>query len=83
MHSGTSNVKLHLTRLLLHDTSVALVHLRLILLVLKEGEHLRVLLLEALYLREIALDIPPHRLLLLFHFFELLLCTFSLRGALH
>ena len=41
------------------------------------------LLLEALYLHEIALDIPPHRLLLLFHFFELLLCTFSLRGALH
>jgi hypothetical protein len=72
-----------LTRLLLHDTSVALVHLRLILLVLKEGEHLRMLLLEALDILEVALDISSHGFLFLLDLFKLSFCSLSLGTALH
>jgi len=72
-----------LTRLLLHDTSVALVHLRLILLVLKEGEHLRMLLLEALDILEVALDISSHGFLFLLDLFKLLLRSLSLGTPLH
>ena len=42
-----------------------LLHLRLVLLVVRECQHLRVLLLQALHVHQVALDVAPQRFLLL------------------
>jgi hypothetical protein len=36
-------------------------HPRLVLLIIEEGQHLRVLLLQALHVHQVALDLSPKR----------------------
>ena len=55
-----------------------LLHLWLILLVLQEGQHLGVLLLQALHVHQVALDVAPQRLLLLLDLLQLRLGVLAL-----
>ena len=78
-----SDVELVLVRLLLHHSSVSIVYLRLVLILLKEGEHFSMLLLQPLYIHKVPLDVYPHCLLFLFHLFKLLFVSLPLRARLH
>jgi hypothetical protein len=55
-----------------------LLQMELVLLILLEGQHLRVLLLKALYVHQVALDVAPKPL-----FLQLRLGALALRAALH
>ncbi len=63
-----SDVELHLL-LLLHLASVTCIGLGLVLLLLEKGNHLCVLLLNPFDFGQVTLDIAPHCLLFLLHFF--------------
>jgi hypothetical protein len=60
-----------------------LLHLGLVLLVLQEGQHLGVLLLEALHLQQVGLGVISHSLFLLLDLFELRLGPISFQACLH
>jgi hypothetical protein len=77
-----SDVELHHLAPIVGLVAHLLLHLGLVLLVLQEGQHLRVLLLQALHVHQVALDVAPQRLLLL-HLLQLRLGALALRAALH
>jgi len=78
-----SDVELHHLPSIVGLVAHLLLHLGLVLLVLQEGQHLRVLLLQALHVHQVALDVAPQRLLLLLHLLQLRLGALALRAALH
>ena len=78
-----SDVELHHLASIVGLVAHLLLHLGLVLLVLQEGQHLRVFLLEALLVHQVALDVAPQRLLLLLHLLQLSLGALALRAALH
>ena len=84
MQFQPSDIELHhlatVGRLVEH---LLLLHLGLVLLVLQEGQHLGVLLLEALYLQQVGLGVISHSLFLLLDLFELRLGPLSFRACLH
>ena len=78
-----SDVELHHLTTIVGLVAHLLLHLGLILLVLRECQHLRVLLLQALHVHQVALDVAPQRLLLLLDLLQLRLGALALRAALH
>ena len=66
-----SDVKLHhlatVGRLIKH--LLLLLHLRLVLLVVQEGQHFRVLLLQALHVHQVGLGVIAQGFFLLLYFF--------------
>ncbi len=84
MQFQPSDIELHhlatVGRLVEH---LLLLHLGLVLLVLQEGQHLGVLLLEALHLQQVGLGVISHSLFLPLDLFELRLGPLSFRACLH
>ena len=78
-----SDVELHHLAPIVGLVAHLLLHLGLVLLVLQEGQHLRVLLLQALHVHQVALDVDPQRLLLVLDLLKLRLGALALRAALH
>ncbi len=67
----------------MHLPSIACIDLGLILLIVEEGEHLCVLLFEALDLLQVTLYVSTHGFFFLLYLFELLLRPLPLGAALH
>ena len=78
-----SDVELHHLPAVRGLVAHLLLHLGLVLLVLQEGQHLHVLLLEALHVHQVALDVTPQGLLLLLDLFELGLGALALGTSFH
>jgi hypothetical protein len=80
---SSSDVELHHLASIVGLVAHLLLHLGLVLLVLQEGQHLGVLLLEALHLQQVGLGVISHSLFLLLDLFELRLGPLSFRACLH
>ncbi len=80
---SSSDIELHHLAPIVGLVAHLLLHLGLVLLVLQESQHLRVLLLQALNVHQVALDVAPQSLLLLLHLLQLRLGALALRAALH
>ena len=57
--SKSSDVELHHLAAVPGLVAYLLLHLRLVLLVVQEGQHLRVLLLQTLHVHQVAIDLSP------------------------
>ncbi len=78
-----SDVELHHLPAVCGLLAHLLLHLALVLVVLQEGQHLRVLLLEALHVHEVGLGVAAQGLLLLLDLFELSLGALALGTSFH
>ena len=78
-----SDVELHHLAPIVGLVAHLLLHLGLVLLVLQEGQHLGVLLLEALHVHEVGLGVAAQGLLLLLDLFELGLGALALGTSFH
>ena len=80
---SSTDIELHHLALIVELVAQLLLHLGQILLVLKEGQNLRMLLIQALHIHQVALDVAPQHLLLLLDLLQLGLGAVALRAALH
>ena len=78
-----SYVELHHLAPIVGLVAHLLQHLGLVLLVLQEGQHLSVLLLQALHLHQVALNVSPQPLFLVLDLLQIRLGALALRAALH